>query len=106
MIRKKRETRGMGAAAGPSVLSTETPAGVAALMPQGGWKAVAYLLSLFPAVGLVMGLLFAPSQDPSARRFGRICLVLAVVGLIIGGIMSAMNLSGPDSGEKFVESFY
>jgi hypothetical protein len=84
-----------------------TPAFVpAATAPRGGWRFAAYLCSLFPAVGLCLGLLFAPSPDAGNRRFGRICLVLAVAGFILGALLNAFNISGVDGGEKFIESFY
>jgi hypothetical protein len=79
----------------------------AAGAPQGGWRIAAYLISLpFPVIGLTLGVLFAGGREPGARRFGRICLLMAVLGFCLSGIYSALNTAVPESGEKFIENFY
>lgn len=81
--------------------------GVPVHMPEGFWKWLAWGFSLIPVVGLVLGLLFAGSAQPRARRFGRVCLALAVVGLLAVGVHSWMKdarlLDGGDEEVQVLE---
>ncbi len=51
-------------------------------LPQGGLRLLAYLLSLFPLYGVVLGLVYAPQPDPEVKKFGQFCFFLAVLGLV------------------------
>lgn len=58
------------------------PAKAGLAMPQGGLRLLAYLLSLFPFYGVVLGLVYAPQSDPEVKKFGQFCFFLAVLGLV------------------------
>jgi hypothetical protein len=69
----------------------------------GRWVILIYPLALLvPSVGFLAGLLYAPQADVWARRFGRICLALALVGWLLEmatGHDGAFNsgVAGPDA---------
>jgi hypothetical protein len=79
----------------------------AALLPRGAWRWLAWALSLWPPVGLCLGLLFAGNPDREARRFGRICLVLAVLGILLQLVLSAFDggMSRLDDADRWIETF-
>jgi hypothetical protein len=56
------------------------PAGLA--LPQGGLRLLAYLLALFPFYGFLLGLIYTPQPNPESKKFGQLCFILAVVGLV------------------------
>jgi hypothetical protein len=72
----------------------------------GAWRFAGWLTAFFlPDLGLLLGLLYAPHSDGPARRFGRICLVLALLGwlaaLFTGWVSTALG-----NGEGFIQSYY
>jgi|GEM_PF-6755945 hypothetical protein len=70
---------------------------VAVTLPDGLWRWLAWAFSLVPVVGLTLGLLFASSPDKKAKRFGRVCLVLALIGLIALAVNGWLKQDGLDA---------
>lgn len=67
------------------------PAGVG--QPPRGWlKLLAYAIALFPPTGFLLGVIYYPQGDPVASRFGRNCMILAVLGLV--GLCFCWGASG------------
>ena len=72
----------------------------------GFWYVAALIFSLCsPVAGLTLGFLYARQDDASARRFGRWCFALAIVGAILGALGGAVK-SALGSGEWFVQPYY
>jgi predicted RNA-binding Zn-ribbon protein involved in translation (DUF1610 family)/FlaG/FlaF family flagellin (archaellin) len=47
-----------------------------------GMKILFYILSLiFPLAGFIIGIIYYVKQDPESKHVGKICIVLAIVGL-------------------------
>jgi hypothetical protein len=51
-------------------------------LPQGGLRLLAYLLALFPFYGFLLGLIYTPQPNAESKKFGHLCFILAVVGLV------------------------
>lgn len=50
-----------------------------------GMKIVLYLLSFFIfIVGLIIGLIYYTKPDNESKEFGKMCLILALAGFLIG----------------------
>jgi len=81
----------------PATAALETASQVPVTMPEGIWRWLAWAFSLVPMVGLTLGLLFASSPDKKAKRFGRICLVLALLGLIALAVQGWLKQDGLDA---------
>lgn len=48
-----------------------------------GMKILFYILSLvFPVAGFIIGIIYYSKQDPESKHVGKICLVLALVGIL------------------------
>lgn len=75
----KKTTRRLPAAghAAPAAL----PGNEGLALPQGGLRVLAYILSLFPFYGFVLGLVYTPQPNPESKKFGRLCFGLAIAGL-------------------------
>jgi len=63
-----------------------------------GMKILFYILSLIvPLVGFIIGIIYYSKQDPESRHVGKICIVLAVVGILatvgLAAILYVMVLS-------------
>jgi hypothetical protein len=71
---------------------------VSVTLPDGIWRWLAWAFSLIPMVGLTLGLLFASSPHKRAKRFGRICLVLALLGLMALAVQGWLKQDGLDAG--------
>ena len=58
-----------------------------------GFKVVLYILSLlvFP-VGILLGFVYREKPDAESKEFGRVCLVLGFMGLILWMIFTLMWL--------------
>jgi hypothetical protein len=97
VVRKKRiSTKAVPAAAPVELALATSPATVAVTLPEGIWRWLAWAFSLIPVVGLTLGLLFAPSSDKKAKHFGRVCLVLALLGLIAMAVHGWIQQAGLD----------
>jgi FlaG/FlaF family flagellin (archaellin) len=56
-----------------------------------GIKALFYLLSLLiPLAGFIIGAIYYSKDDPDSKHVGKICLVLAVVGILLYVGLSAL----------------
>jgi hypothetical protein len=71
-----------------------------AQLPQGFWRWLTWAFCLVPLVGLTFGLLFINHAQAQARRFARICLILAACGLMAMALQSCFNASGLDGGSS------
>jgi len=70
------------------------------------WRLLIYpLCVLQPAAGLVLAALYLRQNDALARRFGRVCLVLAVLGLAVKG-WRGMSVGSLQSGDSLLQPFY
>ncbi|MCD4813816.1 hypothetical protein K8S19_09025 [bacterium] len=79
--------------------------GAAFQVPQGGLRVFAYLLSLFPPCGFLLGIIFFSQSEQEAGHFGRVCMIYAGVGLLglffcwgVAGIMQGLTSTGPSGG--------
>lgn len=62
------------------------------------------LAVLAPGMGLTLGLLYFRQDDTDAKRFGRICLVLGILGLLARiGSQDGVGMSAP---ENLSQPFY
>jgi hypothetical protein len=61
-----------------------------------GYAAALALAFFMPMLGLGLALLYAPQTDLSARKFGRWCLVLAVLGAVAAAATGAVKDIGTD----------
>ena len=115
--RQRRSSRSRRSAAWPAAALApqmiEAPAPLvslpapvpAALCPGGRWRWLAYMFALVPPVGITLGLLFSPNADPGARRFGRICFLLALAGFFCAA--AAFGCASETAlGERYIEHFY
>lgn len=85
------------------------PAAAAAPMvlpqPEGAWRWAAYVLALLqPALGLVLVLLYWKSDQPLVRRFSRVCLVLALLGLLFAGCGDGFDAESLGS-DRFIQPY-
>jgi FlaG/FlaF family flagellin (archaellin) len=49
-----------------------------------GMKILFYILSLvFPLAGFIIGIIYYSKQDPESKHVGKICIILAVVGILV-----------------------
>lgn len=73
--------------------------------PQGAWRVLAFILSVFqPVLGLMLALLYWKAAEAPVRRFSRICLGLAIIAWIVSGGFGALQ-SGLQSGEWFIQPY-
>ena len=57
----------------------------------GGIRALLYILSLFvPLAGFIIGAIFLTNPGPEHKRVGKICLILAVVGILLMVALAAL----------------
>lgn len=57
-----------------------------------GVKIVIYILSLLIwIVGVVVGVVYYTKPDPESKEFGRMCLILAVLGIVIWTFFAIMG---------------
>lgn len=50
-----------------------------------GMKILFYILSfLIPIVGIIIGVIYYTKPDPQSKELGKMCLILALVGILIG----------------------
>jgi hypothetical protein len=58
-----------------------------------GMKILFYILSfLIPIVGIIIGVVYYSKADPESKHVGKMCIILAVVGILIGVICWAAIL--------------
>lgn len=73
--------------------------------PEGGWRLAALALALLqPGLGLGLALLYWRADDPGVRRFGRLCLGLALAGWLVGAAGSALR-EGLQGGEGHIQPY-
>lgn len=54
-----------------------------------GMKILLYIISfLFSIVGIIIGVYYMTKPEPEYKEVGKICLVLALVGIVIGALCS------------------
>lgn len=59
-----------------------------------GMKILFYILSfLFFIVGIIIGVIYYTKPDPESKHVGKMCIILAVVGVLVG-IMCAVLIIG------------
>lgn len=52
-----------------------------------GMKILLYILSfLFFIVGIIVGVIYYTKPDAESKNFGKMCIVLAVLGLVVGAL--------------------
>lgn len=50
-----------------------------------GMKILFYILSfLFFIVGIIIGVIYYTKPDPESKHVGKMCIILAVIGVVIG----------------------
>jgi hypothetical protein len=50
-----------------------------------GMKILFYILSfLIPIIGIIIGIIYYTKPDPESKNLGKMCLLLALVGILIG----------------------
>lgn len=48
-------------------------------------KILFYILSfLIPIIGIIIGIIYYTKPDPESKNLGKMCLLLALVGILIG----------------------
>lgn len=96
----KRSSRSVAAIQAPPAPLPEAPAPITLPRPEGLWKALAYLAAfLQPALGLAFAFFYW-----RVARFGKICLALAIVGMILSAGGEAMQ-DGLKGGEWFIQPY-
>jgi hypothetical protein len=61
-----------------------------AAQPQGGgvstgMKIVLYILSFFIFIlGIIIGVIFYSKGDPESKHVGKMCIILAILGVVVG----------------------
>ena len=59
-----------------------------------GMKILFYILSfLFFIVGIIIGVIYYSKPDPESKHVGKMCIILAVLGVVIG-IVCVVGLAG------------
>lgn len=52
--------------------------------PEGGLRIALYILSfVIPLVGIIVGIIYFTKDDPDAKAFGKLCLILAGVAIVV-----------------------
>lgn len=70
-----------------------------------GWTLVAApFCVLQPGPAFVLGLLYAAQNDSQARRFGRLCLALSIIGFLLH-LATDRHFEAMDGGESFLLPF-
>jgi len=90
-----------------AVAKPEVPAEIPLLLPRfkAGWRLLALpLIVLAPGAGVALGLLYASQEDASARRFGWLCLILALLGGLAR--MAGGDFHGFKTPETLTQPFY
>lgn len=53
-------------------------------VPEGGMKILLYILSfLIPLAGIVIGIIFYTKNTLEEKQFGKMCIILAVVSIVL-----------------------
>ena len=69
-------------------------------------KLLLYPLSLLqPAAGLTLAVLYLRQEDQAARRFGRNCLILGLLGMILSSFRPS-SWDAVRSSESLTQPFY
>jgi hypothetical protein len=70
-----------------------------------GWTLVAIFFSIFqPGPAFVLGLLYVAQNDAGAKRFGRLCLALSILGFLMR-LALGRHFESMDGGESFLQPF-
>lgn len=53
------------------------------------FKIIMYILSfLIWIIGIIVGAIYYTKQDPELKEFGKICLILGLISLVLGSLCS------------------
>lgn len=73
-------------------------------VPEGGMKILLYFVSFFvPLAGIIIGIIFFTKDTQEEKKFGKMCIILAVVSIVVmclcicafyGGIFGLSLLGG------------
>jgi hypothetical protein len=61
-----------------------TPPAGGSNVPEGGMKILLYIVSfLIPIAGIIIGIIFYTKDGAEEKKFGKMCIILAVVAIIV-----------------------
>lgn len=56
--------------------------------PQGGVRVLLYIVSfIIPLVGIILGIIYMVKPDADSKKFGKMCLILAIIAIVVGIVM-------------------
>jgi uncharacterized membrane protein HdeD (DUF308 family) len=68
------------------------PGQAAQPMMSEGMKVLLYIISfLFSIVGIIIGIVYMTKPDRESKEFGQMCLILGLIGIVIGGVCIAAS---------------
>ncbi len=80
--------------------------------PEGLIKYIAYIISFFsPIAGFIIGLIYFSQKDELAKKFGKNCLIIMGIGLVVLLILIIISvvltlLAGGEGGFNIGEGYY
>jgi hypothetical protein len=68
----------------PPVAPPPAPPAGGSTAPEGGLKILLYIVSfLIPLAGIIIGIIFFTKNTPEEKKFGKMCIILAVVSIVV-----------------------